>query len=177
MLVDVQNAWDDPIWGHRNNLDAETNIAILLHAWRQTKRPVFHIQHISQKPHSPFRPGTPAIEIRDIVRPQDGEPIIQKQAHSAFMGTNLEERLRHEGITTLFITGFMTNHCVETTARMAGDLGFNTHVVSDGTATFDLVGSDGIFHTAEAVHAMSLANLHRTFATIITTADVLRDLS
>src|SRR5690242_5020335 len=92
ILIDVQNAWDDPVWGRRNNPDAETNIAALLHTWRQTKRPIFYFQHISQKPASPFQPGTPAIEIRDIVRPQHGEPVIQKYAHSAFIGTNLEER-------------------------------------------------------------------------------------
>lgn len=177
ILIDVQNIWDDPVWGRRNNPDAETNIATLLHTWRQTKRPIFYFQHISQKPSSLFQPDTPAIEIRDIVRPQHGEPIIQKHAHSAFIGTNLEERLRQEDITTLIITGFMTNHCVETTARMAGDLGFHTYVVSDGTATFDREGPDGVIHTAEEIQAMTLTNLHRDFATIVTTADVLEALA
>jgi nicotinamidase-related amidase len=124
ILIDIQKAWDDPVWGHRNNQDAETHIVALLQAWRQTKRPLFHIQHISQKPDSLFQPGTPAIEIKDIVRPQNGERVIQKHAHSAFIGTDLAERLRQADIQTLIITGFMTNHCVETTARMAGDLGF-----------------------------------------------------
>ena len=40
ILIDVQKGFDDPVWGHRNNLDAETNMTSLLHAWRQTKRPI-----------------------------------------------------------------------------------------------------------------------------------------
>lgn len=176
VLIDVQNVWDHPQWGRRNNPDAEVNIARLLHAWRETGRPIFYFQHVEQGPETLFKAGTAAVEIRDIVRPLEDEPVIQKHVHNAFIGTNFEERLRSLGITTLVITGFMTNGCVETTARMAGDLDFKTYVVSDGTATFDRVGPDGILHVAEEVHAMSLVNLHRSFATIVTTAEVLRDL-
>ncbi|GER90041.1 isochorismatase [Dictyobacter vulcani] len=177
VLIDVQNVWDHPKWGRRNNPEAETNIARLLHAWRETKRPLFYFQHLETGPNTLFKAGTVAAEIRDIVRPLEGETILQKKVHSAFMGTDFEERLRNAGITTLFITGFMTNGCVETTARMAGDLDFQTFVVSDGTATFDRSGPDGILHPAEEVHTMSLLNLHQTFATIVTTAEVLRDLA
>lgn len=176
VLIDVQNVWDHPKWGRRNNQDAEANIVRLLHAWRETKRPLFYFQHLEPGPDTLFKAGTEAAQIRDIVRPLEGEPVIQKSVHSAFMGTDFEERLRRQGLSSLFITGFMTNGCVETTARMAGDLGFNTFVVSDGTATFDRVGPDGVLHPAEEVHAMSLVNLHRTFATIVTTAEVLRGL-
>lgn len=176
VLIDVQNVWDHPKWGRRNNPEAETNIARLLRAWRESRRPLFYFQHLEQGPDTLFKVGTPEAEIRDIVRPLAGEPIIQKRVHSAFMGTDFEERLHQAGITTLFITGFMTNGCVETTARMAGDLDFHTFVVSDGTATFDRVGPDGVLHPAEEVHAMSLVNLHRTFATIVTTDEVLRNL-
>ena len=177
VLIDVQNVWDHPRWGRRNNPDAEAHIVQLLHAWRETKRPIFYFQHLEQGPDTLFKAGTTAAEIRDIVRPLAGEPVIQKNVHSAFMGTDFETRLRSAGITTLYITGFMTNGCVETTARMGGDLGFHTFVVADGTATFDRVGPDGVLHPAEEVHAMSLVNLHRTFATIVTTADVLGDLA
>lgn len=177
VLIDVQNVWDHPKWGRRNNPEAEANIAQLLHAWRETKRPLFYFQHLEEGPDTLFKAGTHYGEIREIVRPLAGEPILQKKVHSAFMGTDFEERLHKAGITTLYITGFMTNGCVETTARMAGDLDFNTFVVSDGTATFDRVGPDGTLHPAEEVHMMSLTSLHRTFATIVTTAEVLRNLA
>ncbi len=76
ILIDIQKGFADPVWGRRNNPDAETNIAALLHVWRQTGRPIFHIQHLSQDPHSPLRANSPGGEIKDIVRPQEGEPVI-----------------------------------------------------------------------------------------------------
>lgn len=177
LLIDIQRGFDNPQWGQRNNPDAETNAAALLQAWRQTGRPLFHVQHLSQNAHSPLRAGSTGSEIKDIVLPQAGEPVIQKHVNSAFIGTDLEDRLRHEGIMMLIIAGLTTNHCVETTARMAGNLGFLTYVVSDATATFDRRGPDGVLYPAQDIQAMTLANLHQEFATIVTTADVLQNLA
>jgi nicotinamidase-related amidase len=176
IIIDVQKGWNDPFWGRRNNPDAETHIATLLHTWRQTNRPIFHIQHLSLQPASPLRADSAGCEIKDIVQPQHGEPVIQKHVNSAFIGTDLEERLRREDITTLIITGLTTNHCVETTTRMAGNLGFDTYLVSDATATFDRRGPDGTLHTAEEIQAMTLTNLHQEFATIATTTEVLKSM-
>ena len=51
ILIDIQKGFEDPMWGRRNNPDAETNIASLLHVWRQTGRPIFPVQHLSQDTH------------------------------------------------------------------------------------------------------------------------------
>ena len=176
ILIDVQKGFDDPVWGRRNNPDAEINMAALLQVWRQTGRPIVHIQHCSRNPDAPLHASSPGHEIKDLVRPQENEPVLQKQVNSAFIGTDLEERLRRAGSTTLIITGLTTNHCVETTTRMAGNLGFDTYLVSDATATFDRTGPDGVLHTAEEIQAITLTNLHEEFATIVTTADVLSNL-
>jgi nicotinamidase-related amidase len=177
ILIDVQKGFDDPIWGRRNNLDAETNMASLLYTWRQTERPIIHIQHCSRAPHSVLHINAPGNAIKDLVLPQGKEPVLQKQVNSAFIGTDLEERLRRDGITTLIITGLTTNHCVETTTRMAGNFDFDTYLVSDATATFDRRGPDGVLHTAEEIQAITLTNLHQEFATIVTTDDVLKNLA
>jgi len=177
LLIDVQKGFDDPVWGRRNNPDAETNMATLLQAWRQTGRPIIHIQHCSRNPHAPLHISSPGNEIKDLVRPQGKEPVLQKQVNSAFIGTDLEERLRRAGITTLVITGLTTNHCVETTTRMAGNLEFDAYFVSDATATFDRMGPDGVLHSAEEIQVITLTNLHQEFATIVTTSDVLRYLA
>ena len=39
IIIDVQDGFDDPRWGRRNNLDAELKIAELLAAWRSSQRP------------------------------------------------------------------------------------------------------------------------------------------
>jgi nicotinamidase-related amidase len=177
LVIDVQKGLDEPVWGRRNNPEAEANIARLLESWRGAGSAVYHVRHYSRNPHSPLREGTPGVEIKDEVRPLPGEPVITKSVNSSFIGTDLEERLRSQGIGTLVITGLTTNHCVETTARMAGNLGFETYLVSDATATFDREGPDGTLHRAEEIQAMTLANLHGEFAEIVTTPEVLERLA
>ncbi|HBQ99574.1 MAG: isochorismatase family protein [Roseofilum sp. Belize BBD 4] len=45
LIIDVQKGFDDPRWGNRNNLNAESHIALLLSAWRRKHLPIIHIQH------------------------------------------------------------------------------------------------------------------------------------
>jgi nicotinamidase-related amidase len=176
IVMDVQQGFDDPSWGTRNNPDAETNIARLLEAWRGAGRPVFFARHDSRWPTSPLRPGQPGNRIKDAVAPRPGEPVLPKTVNSAFIGTPLEAELRRLGVTDVVITGLVTNHCVSTTARMAANLGFRTVVVADGTATFDRTGPDGRHWSAEDMHAMELAALNGEFAAIATTEELLAGL-
>jgi nicotinamidase-related amidase len=173
IVIDVQEGMDDPVHGRRNNPEAEGNIARLLSAWRRTGRPIVHVQHLSPRPDSPFWPGQPGVEIKDEVRPEGEEPVVQKRVNTAFIGTDLEERLRAQGIETVVVTGMTTDHCVSATTRVAGDLGFRTYVVSDATAAFDREGPDGVMYTAEEIHGVSLATLHQEFATVVDTESVL----
>ncbi len=174
VVVDVQRGLDDPSWGRRNNPQAEENISSLLSFWRRSGLPVFHVRHLSSEVGSPLAPGQSGSEIKDAGRPLEGEPVIEKNVNSAFIGTDLETRLRGSGIDTVVVAGLTTDHCVSTTARMAGNLGFDTYVVSDATATFDRTGPDGSHHDAEKVHEMSLVSLHEEFATVVDTASLLR---
>jgi nicotinamidase-related amidase len=175
VLIDVQKGFDEPMWGRRNNPQAEANVARLLDAWRRSNRPVVHVQHCSVNPQSPLAPGQSGNDLKAEAAPREGEPIFQKNVNSAFIGTNLESYIREKGFGTLVIAGLTTNHCVSTTARMAGNLGFNTFVVDDATATFDRADHTGRTFTAEEIHAVSLASLHGEFATVATTDELLRD--
>jgi nicotinamidase-related amidase len=167
IIIDVQQGFFDPTWGRRNNPHAEDNITTLLERWRQAGRPIFHIQHLSLLPDSPLSAGAAGSAFQDCVQPLSGEPVIQKHVNSAFIGTNLEERLRQSHIDNLVIVGLTTDHCVSTTTRMAGNLGFQTFVVADATATFDREGHDGKHYPAEDIHAIALASLHHEFATVV----------
>src|SRR5262245_53695843 len=99
LVVDVQKGMDIyAARSNRNNPDLERNIARLQAAWRDTGRPIIHVQHLSQEPQSPLRPGQPGVQIKDEVRPLAGEPVVQKSVSSAFIGTSLEADLRRRGL-------------------------------------------------------------------------------
>ncbi len=173
VVVDVQQGFLDPSWGHRNNPDAEINVARLIAAWRRDGRPVRHVHHASRSPEGSFFQGAPGHEPKPEAVPAPGEPVYLKAVNSAFIGTTLEQDLRAHGIETLVIVGLTTNHCVSTTTRMAGNLGFTTYLVDDATATFDRLGLDGRMRPAAEVHAAALSDLSEEFATIVRTDQVL----
>jgi nicotinamidase-related amidase len=173
LVVDLQQGFDEPRWGRRNNPHMELRTAELLRAWRATGRPVVHVRHMSTDPRSPLRPGQPGNAFKPETAPVAGEAVIEKRVNSAFIGTSLEADLRRSGSRELVIVGLTTNHCISTTARMAGNLGFATWVVSDATAAFDRVGPDGVEHRAEQIHAIALSDLHEEFATVVSSAAVI----
>jgi len=173
IVIDVQRAFDNPAWGARNNPAAERRIAALLSAWRAAGAPVLHVRHESVSPNGIFRRGTPAFDFKPEAQPADGEPVIDKRVNSAFIGTDLEKRLRAEGISALVIAGLTTDHCCSTTARMAGNLGFETWFVSDATATFDRTGPDGERIPAETMHRTALASLDGEFAEVVTSEEAI----
>jgi nicotinamidase-related amidase len=176
IIIDVQQAFNDPSWGQRNNPEAERNIAALLGGWRASGRPLFHIQHRSQRPGSLFNPDGPGFPVKPEARPLDGEPVLYKNVNSAFIGTDLEQRLRSAGIETVVVIGITTDHCVSTTTRMAGNFGFDTFIVSDATFTFERTGPDGRHYTAEQMHATALASLNGEFAAVVSTAEAITAL-
>ena len=177
ILIDIQQGFDDlKYWGPRNNPQAEANAARLLQAWRASSRPLFHVQHRSTTPGSPLRPGQAGCDHKPEVRPLHGEPVIGKNVNSAFIGTDLEARLRGQGIDTLVIAGLTTAHCVSTTTRMAGNLGFRTFLAADACATNARTGHDGRSHDAASVHAAELAALHGEFAEVMDTDKLLAAL-
>ena len=175
LVIDAQRAFDRWVveGQRRNQPDAEQRITDLLAAFRAFETPVLHVRHRGTQAGSAFLPDAPGYAPLAGLEEHPGEPVLVKTVNSAFIGTGLEQRLRADGIDRLVICGATTNHCVETTTRMAGNLGFEAWLVRDACWTFDRVGPDGERHTAEAVHAMSLANLHGEFAQVLQAADVL----
>ena len=178
LLIDIQKGFDDiAYWGgHRNNPEAETNAGKILQYWRENNLPVFHVKHCSANPNSRLAEGNPGNEFKSEVIPIPGEIVIRKNVNSAFIGTDLKKLLDNAGIMKVVIAGLTTDHCISTTARMAGNFGYDTFIVSDATATFDRTGADGQKYTAEVIHETALASLHIEFATVVKTKQLLNQL-
>lgn len=176
LLVDVQNGFNDPYWGRPASEETKKNISKILNYFRQKNRPVYHVQHLSQNPKSPLKPGQPGVDLMDFSQPLLGERIFQKQVHSSFIGTQLEPILRQENIHTLAVAGITVDHCVSTTARMASDLGFEVIIIADATVAFERTGFDGTQFSAELVHAVTLASLNKEFAAVLTTNNLIESM-
>ena len=176
LVIDVQKGLDDPSMGVRNNPMAESKIELLLEHWRKLKQPVIHIQHCSLEPDSPLKEGLPGNEFKAEAQPLSSEKRFKKSVNSAFIGTGLESYLLENNIQSLVVVGLTTDHCVSTSVRMAGNLGFDVVLVSDATATHDRVGMDGVKYSGDEIHNINLASLNGEFCLVQTTDEVIADV-
>ena len=180
VVVDVQKGFDEAgFWGPRNNPEADDNIAALIDVWQSTGRPVVFVRHDSSKPESPLRPGYEGNELKEYVEERRGkgagpELFLTKTVNSAFLGTpDLGAWLREAGISQFVLAGIQTNMCVETTARMGGNLGYEVVVAYDATYTFDLEGPFGWRRSAEELAQASAVSLHGGgFARVVNTKEL-----
>lgn len=171
LVIDVQQAFAerDAKGANRSCREAEQNIARLLALFRDLSLPIIHIHHHSQEEGSAFRSDRSGVQVQPFAAPMNGERVIVKDVNSGFIGTNLEITLNELGRPSLVICGGTANHCVETTTRMAGNLGYDALYIGDAVWAYDHTGVNGAVISAEEIHAVSMANLHGEFATVLTT--------
>ena len=170
-----ENEEVEPARGERNNPNFERNLAAALAAWRERGAPVIHVRHESTDG-GQFIPGTPAFEYKPEAQPLEGEPEITKNVNSAFIGTDLEQRLRADGAEVVAVAGLTTNHCCSTTARMAANLGFETWILDDALAAYACEAPDGELIPAEAMHRTELAALNGEFGEVMPVARAIERL-
>lgn len=175
IVIDMQQGFADPLWGERNNPACEANVELLLNAWADASRPVVLVRHDSVGEQSPLNPDNSGNALLGFVAAAPHDLFVTKQVNSAFYGEpDLHEWLQQRGIRQLVICGIQTNMCVETTARMAGNLGYAVTVPIDATHTFDLEGPGGLRLSADDLARATAVNLAGgEFAAVVSTAEVL----
>ena len=179
IVIDMQRAFDDlAFWGPTTNPACEANVAALADAFARSGEPIVVVHHDSASAGSPLHPGQPGNALVDAVAALEPALIVGKNVNSAFYGDpDLHAWLQDNGITQLVLCGIQTNMCVETTARMAGNLGYDVTVALDATRTFDLTadvaGLGTVTRTADELMATTALDLQGGgFATIVTTASL-----
>ncbi|MCL4767389.1 MAG: cysteine hydrolase [Hyphomicrobiaceae bacterium] len=177
LLIDFQKGFDEiAARTHRGNIEAEGRALALLTFWRENGWPLIHVRHDSIRPQSPFRPGHIGNQAMSFAAEEPGEPVVRKSANSAFIGTDLAQRLEALGRPRVVVAGASTDHCVTTTVRMGSDLGFAMTLVEDACFTFDRPAPNGTVVPADTVHLAHVASLSGEFARIVTAAGLIAEL-
>jgi len=166
---DAGMAWGNPV--------ADRSIATLLAAFRAENLPVIHVHHHGVDPRDDFHAEAPGAVVQPCAQPMAAEPVFIKHGSSGFVGTGLRQYLTDQGISVLVIVGGAANYCVESTARMAADLGYATTVVGDALINFAQTLRDGRVMAAADVLALTLANLDGEFAHIAVTNEILTQIA
>lgn len=135
---------------------------------------VIHVQHVSPVGSPIFALGQNSVDIHPDIQPQAHHQLLQKPSVSAFVSTDLDQRLKQLGIEQLIITGLMTHACVTGAARDAVPLGYRVIVVEDACATRSLEQSGKACISYQSLHSVALAALADIFASILTSDEVLQ---
>jgi ureidoacrylate peracid hydrolase len=111
--------------------------------------------------------SNPGSAIYDQMEIGPGDFEVNKIRYSALIpgSSNLERLLRSQGRDTILICGTRSNVCCESTARDAMMLDFKVLFISDGTSAI----------SAEE-HQATLDILAQSFADVITTEEILKDI-
>ena len=171
--VDLQLAFDAAPWPPRNNPASDENGLALLAAWRKNGWPVIHVRHDSIVPGSTLGPGMPGHSFRPGFAPREGEALVTKSVNSAFIGTDLDLRLKRLQAEEVVIFGISTDMCVSTTVRTGANMGWRMILAADACFCFDQRDLDGTLIPAETMHRAHLATLAAEFATVLSTAALL----
>ncbi|WP_406158460.1 cysteine hydrolase family protein [Streptomyces canus] len=104
----------------------------------------------------------PAAAIHERLAPQDGDIIVRKIRYGGMSTTELDQRLRERGITTLVVSGISTSGVVLSTVIDAADLDYQLYVLSDGVADPDTEVHNVLLHKVfpSRAHIIDTAELH-----------------
>jgi nicotinamidase-related amidase len=173
--IDMQQAFDREPWPRRWNRDVDKNGLALLRHWRSAGLPIVHVRHDSVVEGSTLSPGSGGNRFRQGFEPQGAEPLVSKSVNSAFIGTDLDLRLRRLGARQIVVFGISTDMCVSTTVRTGANMGWDMVLVEDACDCFDLPDRNGGIIPAESVQAAHVATLGFEFCQVVTTRDLIEN--
>lgn len=169
VVIDVQESFRTrPLWDTIADPGIADPVNRLLRLARDAGDPVFWVLHSEPGTGNVFDPEQGHVRpLEGLDPPLPAEPVVYKTAHNAFTTTGLQRLLTEAGVDELVVCGIRTEQCVETTARLASDLGYRVVFVTDATTTHP-VGA----LSPEAIIERTEAALRGRFARIATVAEL-----
>ncbi len=136
IVIDVQESFRQrPIWAAISNPEIAKQVGRLVDTFRANGEKIIWVLHAEPGSGGVFDPGNGFVRLIDGLSVADGEPVVTKTSHNVFTTTNVQQLLTGDGIGEVVVCGIRTEQCVETTARLASDFGYDVTFVTDATAT------------------------------------------
>ncbi|KAA0941240.1 cysteine hydrolase family protein [Streptomyces apricus] len=136
IVIDVQESFRArPLWATISDPKIADQVNRLVRIARRAGDLVVWVLHSEPGSGDVFDPALGHVRLMEELERVEGEPLIHKTSHNAFTTTNLQQLLTERGIRELTVCGIRTEQCVETTTRVASDLGHRVTFVTDATAT------------------------------------------
>lgn len=143
IVVDVQESFRArPLWRAVSDPDVIENVKTLVDGVRARDGKVAWILHSEPGTRTAFDPARGFVRVVEELTVCDGEPIWTKTSYNSFSTTGLQQWLVANRIHELIVCGLRTEQCVETTTRVACDLGYSVTFAIDATATFPIPHPD-----------------------------------
>ena len=176
VVVDVQKGFADPVWGERNNPDAEDNIVALIEAWREGGQPSCSSGTTGTTRARRSLPAGPGNDLDPILT---GEPdlLVSKNVNSAFHGDPTSRRGCEGRASSGSRVRHPDEHVLRDDCARGRNLGFDMDFVQDATYTFGLPSHDGGTISADDLSRVTAANLDPEFGRVVTTRDAVEALS
>ncbi|MCS0603736.1 isochorismatase family protein [Streptomyces sp. LP11] len=143
IVIDVQESFRaQPLWPVVSEPKIADQVSRLVRVARDAGDLVVWVLHEEPGSGGVFDPALGHVRLMEGLRREEGEPLVRKTSHNAFTTTNLQQLLTERGIGELTVCGIRTEQCVETTTRLAADLGYRVTLAVDATATHPLPHRD-----------------------------------
>ncbi len=169
LVIDVQNVYFSEKLPVTHPPESLSHILQAMDFATEQDIPIVVIQHQSSVMAS-FNKGSQEWQLHPEIVQRKHSVLIEKTLPGSFTDTHLEEWLRNNDITTVVISGYMTQMCCDTTARQAMHLGFAVKFLSDATGTLNISNDAGSI-TAEELHRAILITQQMRFSQVLTTRE------
>ncbi|MEP1144193.1 MAG: isochorismatase family protein [Henriciella sp.] len=173
VILDVQDAINQPVWDGKNNPDYLSVIEYLLGKWREHGWPVIHVKHDEATPSSTYHTHGPWNAIQKSVFPRPSEKVVIKHQNCAFIRTDLEKTLVELGAKQFVLVGVVIHNSMDATIRAAKALGYEIILPTDATTSVPVTGRNGRRWDAAEVFQITLAILENEYAVLSSSEEVI----